>query len=435
VQEIDATAVSEWMMHATISTNEFLFSALLTLLIVPAMLVSRCFSMRALGMIPEGVVSRWSPIYIRVLLKQDILEWASDWLNGTLLWRVWLRGAGMKIGRDTELSTIFDTMPELVELGSGTFFADGIYLGVPRVHRGTVTLARTKLGDGVFLGNYAVIPIGQTIPDGVLLGVCTVADDRIMVRGTSWFGEPPFELPKREIIAADASLTHKPSWIRYVNRVFWELLRFALPLVPLLLVMTWFAVLESAQSEVSLPVLVFGVVPALDLGFLLGLCLFGLALKWILLGRVRPATRALWSCWCSRWDFNYTAFHYISLAPMQALEGTILLNWYLRALGVKVGKNVVVGDAFALAIDPDMLEVQDGATVNNLFQAHTFEDRVLKIDRIVIGKNASVGIGAVLLYGCILGDGTCVAGHSVVMKRERLQPNHTYAGCPTHLVS
>ncbi len=431
---IDTDVAAQWFMHPTIDIEEMFISSLLVVLIVPVLLVSRCFSMRTLGKIPEGVVSRWSPTDVRVLLKRDILDWANDWLNGTLLWRVWLRGAGMKIGRDTELSTIFDTVPELVELGSCTFFADGIYLGAPRIHRGTVTLARTTLGDGVFLGNYAVIPAGQNIPDGVLLGVATVADDTIMTRGTSWFGEPPFELPKREIVEADASVTHKPSWIRYANRIFWELLRFTLPLVPLFLLIAWFAVLEAAQPQVSLGVLVFGVVPALDLGFLLGLALFGLALKWVLLGRVRPATHALWSCWCSRWDFNYIAWHYLALAPVQALEGTIWLNWYLRALGVKVGRNVVLGDVFAFVVDPDMLEVQDGATVSCLFQAHTFEDRVLKIDRVVIGKNASVGTGVVLLYGCHIGEAARVVGHSVVMKRERLQPGQTYAGCPTRPV-
>jgi acetyltransferase-like isoleucine patch superfamily enzyme len=116
---------------------------------------------------------------------------------------------------------------------------------------------------------------------------------------------------------------------------------------------------------------------------------------------------------------------------VQLIEGTVLLNWYLRALGVKLGRNVILSDGFAFAVDPDMLEVQDGATVNCLFQAHTFEDRVLKIDRVVIAANASVGTGAVLLYGSHIGEGTRVLGHSVVMKRERLQPGRVYAGCPT----
>ncbi|MDB5307774.1 MAG: lgrD 2 [Gemmataceae bacterium] len=434
-QGVDAAVAVEWLLHPMLDAGDFFLSVALVSLVVPLTLVSQCLSMRALGRIPEGVISRWSPAYVRVWLKTGILDSASDWLNGTLLWRVWLRGAGMKVGRNTELSTIFDTVPELVEIGAGTFFADGIYLAAPVVHRGTVTLARTRLGDGVFLGNYAVIPAGRTIPDGVLLGVCTVADETPVLPGTSWFGHPSFELPKREVVEADPGLTHEPSWVRYSNRVVWELLRFTMPVAPMLLVLGWFELLGLAESAVSLPVLVLAVVPALDFGFLAALCLLGLGLKWVLLGRVRPATHPLWSCWCSRWDFNYTAFHYYSLGPLSLLEGTVWLNWYFRALGVKVGRGVVLGgDALAFAVDPDMLEVGDGATVSPLFQAHTFEDRVLKIDRVKIGAGATVGNAAVLLYGADIGDGAHVAANSVVMKHERLQPDRKYAGCPTRLV-
>ena len=387
------------------------------------------------GRIPEGVISRWGLAYVRLWLKMGILDAASDWLNGTLLWRVWLRGAGMTIGRNTELSTIFDTVPELVEIGAGTFFADGVYLAGPRVHRGVVTLARTKLGDGVFLGNYAVIPAGQVVPNGVLLGVCTVAENLPILAGTSWFGQPAFELPKREIVECDARLTHQPSWGRYINRVFWELLRFTLPLPLVFLGLAWFDLLGRAESAVSLPVLLCAVTPALDFAFLVCLCLIGLGLKWALLGRVRPGTHPLWSGWVSRWDFNYTAWHYLAMGAVSALEGTIWMNWYLRALGVKIGRGVVLGgDPLAFAVDPDMLAVADGATVSPLFQAHTFEDRVLKIDRVTIGRRATVGNGAVLLYGAGIGEGTHVVANSVAMKGERLQPERTYAGCPTRLM-
>ncbi|MBK7598957.1 MAG: hypothetical protein IPJ07_10715 [Acidobacteria bacterium] len=33
--------------------------------------------------------------------------------------------AGMKFGRDCEISTIIDVVPELIEIGPETFFADG----------------------------------------------------------------------------------------------------------------------------------------------------------------------------------------------------------------------------------------------------------------------------------------------------------------------
>ena len=119
-----------------------------------------------------------------------------------------------------------------------------------------------------------------------------------------------------------------------------------------------------------------------------------------------------------------------------ALAGTVWMHWYLRAMGVRIGRGVVLGgDVLAFIVDPDMLEVADGATVNAFFQAHTFEDRVLKIGRVKIGPGATVGYAAVLLYGAEIGEGTQVAPNSVVMKNEQLQPHHTYAGCPTRLMS
>src|SRR5207244_11357449 len=100
-----------------------------------------------------------------------------------------------------------------------------------------------------------------------------------------------------------------------------------------------------------------------------------------------------------------------------------------------LGRRVVLGSGFAHVVDPDMLEFEDGATVTCLFQAHTFEDRVLKIDRVTIRRQATVGNSAVLLYGADIGVRTYVTPHSVVMKRERLLPGHSYAGCPTHVIS
>lgn len=70
-------------------------------------------------------------------------------------------------------------------------------------------------------------------------------------------------------------------------------------------------------------------------------------------------------------------------------------------------------------------------TVNGLNQAHTFEDRVLKMDHVRSRRGATVGRGALLLYGADVGERALVLPNSVVMKRERLLPDLTYAGCPT----
>ncbi len=431
---LDVESAAEWIFNPALHLSEFLLGLFMILLIVPGTLVFQAIAMRLLGKVKPGVVDRWSLAYLRVWLKTEITSSVNHWLSGSLMWHTWLRAAGMKLGRGSELMTIIDTVPELVTIGPDSFLADGIYLGGPRIHRGTVTLAPVVLGKNTYFGNNALIAGGQTIPDGVLLGVNTIVDDTKVAPGTSWFGHPPFELPKREIIEAERSLTHTPKWLRYANRVFWEQLRFALPLLPLFLVMGWFNLLAVAEENVSTATLIFGIVPLLDLGVIACLCLFGLVLKWALLGCVKPGTHPLWSSWCYRWEFHFMAWDLFSAGPLSILEGTLWLNWFVRGMGARVGRNVALGNGFAHAIDHDMFTFEDGATVTCHFQAHTFEDRVLKIDYVWIRQDATAGNAAVLLYGADIGERAWVLPHSVVMKHERLLPDSSYAGAPTQLI-
>jgi non-ribosomal peptide synthetase-like protein len=392
---------------------------------------SQALVARALGRVGEAVISRWSLAYVRVWIKTGLVTSANEWLSGGLFWPVWLRWAGMRIGRDAEISTITDTVPELVEIGPRTFLADGIYLGGPRVHRGTVTLRATILSRNTFLGNHVVVAGGQWLPADLLLGVCTVADDRAMGSGTSWFGHPAFELPRREVVELDRGLTHEPSTLRVVNRVFWEWLRFAVPLVPAAVGVGWLAAAATAAARLGVVPLLLVALPVLALASEVALALFVLALKWVLLGRVRPGVHGLWSCWCSRWDFLYVAWGKIASRVLSPLEGTLLLPVYLRAMGMRIGRRVVLGDGFAQVVDPDMIEIEEGATVSAMFQAHTFEDRVLKIDQVRIGAGATLAEGTVPLYGADVGERTTVCAHSVIMKRERLLPDARYEGVPT----
>ena len=78
-----------------------------------------------------------------------------------------------------------------------------------------------------------------------------------------------------------------------------------------------------------------------------------------------------------------------------------------------------------------MIRIDDDATVHALFQAHTFEDRMLKIDRVRVRARATVGCGSVLFYGVDVGEDATVAAQSVIMKQERLAPRQRYEGCPS----
>ncbi len=428
---IDAPRAMAWLYSPSLGLEALLAWVLFAMVSVPITLVMEALACRLMGRVPEGVVSRWSPAYVRIWLKPGLVDSAGRWLYGTLMWPWWLRLAGMKVGAACEISGLIDTLPECVEIGAKTFCADGIYMAGPRVHRGTVSVGRVALGENTFLGNGVVVAGGQRLPNDVLLGVCTVADDATMRAGTAWFGHPPMELPHREVIAYDPRFTWDPSRARVVARVFWELARFAVPVAPAFVVALWFKwlIAEGAHSWAEL--LLF-LVPLITVGAAAFHMLLIIAIKWTLLGRVRPGVRPLWSSWASRWDLVCVAWNIFASVVVSALDGTLLLHPLLRIMGVHVGRGVLLGPAFAEDLpDPDMLTLEDGATADCLIQAHTFEDRVLKIDRVRIRRGATVGRNAVLLYGADLGERTRVAPHSVVMKHEHLLPGRSYAGFPT----
>ncbi|MDO8544758.1 MAG: amino acid adenylation domain-containing protein [Opitutaceae bacterium] len=430
--DIDGDMVARWMADPAIDLEFLGVCAMSAVLPLPLLLATQAIACRAMGRLRPGVISTWSADYIRAGLKAGLVDAGSRWLYGTLLWPHWLRLAGMKIGQRCEISTLIDTIPELVEIGDHTFCADGIYIVGARIHRGTVTLAPVRIGRGTFIGNGAIIPGGTRLPDDILLGVCTVAHESFLRPGTSWFGHPPFELPRREIIPMERRLTHNPGAARYALRLGWELLRFALPLALALIFPVWWVLVAAAEDALPPAALLLAAIPLLGLGLVTSPAFLMLGIKWLVLGRVRPGVHALWSNWASRWDFVCLAWCIYVGHTAAMLDGTPWQIWMLRAAGMRVGRGVVLGNGFADDLpDPDMIRIEDGATVDGMFQAHTFEDRVLKMHYVTVRRNATVAHHAVVLYGAQIGAGTYVAPNSVVMKHERLLPGHSYEGAPT----
>src|SRR5260221_6863122 len=152
---------------------------------------------RLLGRVRPGIYPLRGRTALTVLLKERLVETANIALSGTLAWPVWLRWAGMRVGKRCEISTIMEVTPELVEIADDCFFADGIYLGRPLVHRGHLHCERTGFERHTHLATHAVIPAGARLPGRILLGVCTVADPERIRPDSAWFGHPAFELPRR----------------------------------------------------------------------------------------------------------------------------------------------------------------------------------------------------------------------------------------------
>jgi maltose O-acetyltransferase len=65
---------------------------------------------------------------------------------------------------------------------------------------------------------------------------------------------------------------------------------------------------------------------------------------------------------------------------------------------------------------------------------HLAEHGKLKLKKTVIGKKVTIGLGAVIMPGCSIGDGSLIAARSVLSKNTTVAEKSLYAGTPAKLI-
>lgn len=390
-----------------------------------------------MGKMPAGEYPTNGAVYMR--------KWFVDQLGkisllvmhpvyASLYLPMWFRALGAKIGKRAEVSTASGVTYHLLELGDESFVADKVALGDPMIRNGWMELKHTKIGTRSFIGNAAVVADGTVWPDGALLGVLSTTpehDARVPEQST-WLGVPSSQFPRREsVIGFDEASTYRPRWTQYLGRGIIEGLRILAPYTSIficanLFVTALFTIEESIgyAAYLLLPILYAGLVAVP--GFL-----FLAALKWTLVGKYRPAKWAMWTR--QVWISEAITCLYEALAVPQLLEplrGTPFLPFFLRLLGVKIGRRVIMDTTDVTEFD--MVELGDGAVMEegSGAQSHLFEDRVMKIGTVKIGERATVGSRAIVLYDAELERDVTLHANTLIMKGERVPAETSWVGVP-----
>ncbi|RMS36719.1 Amino acid adenylation, partial [Pseudomonas coronafaciens pv. garcae] len=63
-------------------------------------------------------------------------------------------------------------------------------------------------------------------------------------------------------------------------------------------------------------------------------------------------------------------------------------------------------------------------------QTHLFEDRIMKIDQVIIGERVYMGPRSSVLYSAAVGDDAHLGSLTLVMKGEHIPAASRWAGCP-----
>ncbi len=156
---------------------------------------------------------------------------------------------------------------------------------------------------------------------------------------------------------------------------------------------------------------------------------FGLAIagKWLIAGRLKPGRYPLWGMTYYRW---WLADRLIEAAPTYLLNGSSLYCWWLRALGARIGRDVVIGSISLRA--PDLLTVGDGVSIGNAtnFENARVEHGWLRLGAIELGANAGVGSCAILEGNTRIGAGGHLEGQSALSDGVNLPEGRIWRGAP-----
>ena len=382
----------------------------------------------------------FSVAYLRHWLVDKLMELSLDILSplyATIYLNPWYRLLGVQLGPRAEISTAGSIGFDVLRIGEESFVADGVGLGVPRVHGGEFEIAATTVGRRAFLGNSAVLPAGAEIGDGVLIGVLSVPPRRredALRAESSWFGTPAVFLPQRQTATQfDEGSTFRPPLHLKVQRALIELVRVILPMTCMIaLTSCLMSLVVTLEDEHDWTIA--GLVAAFPLFYLaygLLAALFVIVLKWVVIGRYRPVEKPLWNRYV--WRSELVTATYENLAvPLFAgpLAGTPFLAVYLRLLGAHIGRRVYLDTTDVTEFD--VVTIGDDAALNSDCgpQTHLFEDRVMKISTVDIGARCTIGGGSIVLYDAQMEPDSALGELSLLMKGETLPAGTHWEGSP-----
>lgn len=152
-----------------------------------------------------------------------------------------------------------------------------------------------------------------------------------------------------------------------------------------------------------------------------------IALKWLLMGRIRPGSHPLWGWYYLRFWFVREV---IRATPIHYLDGTPLLNLYYRLMGARIGRNVFIGNHCVTTFD--VLTVGSGSSIglDATLDGASVEGGMLKIAPVTIGRECWVGNRCTVGADAVIEDGAGLGDLSMLPGGARVPAGELWRGSP-----
>ncbi len=294
-----------------------------------------------------------------------------------------LRFLGAHLGKRVEMGETPHMLPHLVTLDEEAFTASGVGIAWPNVYHGMIQYAPVKIGRRAFAGNVSLLPSGYHLGDEGLLGCLTLPplNHQAAEKNTAWLGSPAMYLPKREVFTQFSEQdTLSPPKKAFFIRLAIEFIRVILPTTYTFIGFLMLAHLCLYLLEHTSVSITFGLLPLMELGIIISLVSTLIALKWMILGKLKPTIKPLWDIFIRKIDLvEFSWSYYINPFLTNIILGTPFMPMLLRCFGAKIGKRTCIYTA-AFA-EFDMISIGNHVCINpdTLIDTHLYEDRIFTI--------------------------------------------------------
>lgn len=119
---------------------------------------------------------------------------------------------------------------------------------------------------------------------------------------------------------------------------------------------------------------------------------------------------------------RYTCINFLRVTPF--------INLFHALMGMKLGKRVQINSA--ILADSNLIEIGDDSVIGGdvTLIAHSAERGELVTARVRIGRKVTVGLMAVIMPGCEIGDGAVIAAGAVLPKGTKVGEGEIWGGVP-----
>ena len=154
---------------------------------------------------------------------------------------------------------------------------------------------------------------------------------------------------------------------------------------------------------------------------------FAIAVKWVVLGRMKPGRYPLWGTYYFRW---WLVQRFTALMHPKWFQGSPVMRFFMIAMGAKVGPDAIVGDHEAGSLD--LIEIGPRASIGGKvkFANARVEGGEFIVGRVTIGADAYVGTSCVIEDGVTIGEGAEMGDLCAVSSNTAIGAYEVWDGSP-----